>query len=253
MKKPLILFLTALFCLSAASIKAEDSEQAAALYAAGNYGEAATLYQQILDNAPLSRHSRATVLYNLGNARFKQGELSQAILAYERSLRLNPRDKDVQYNLEFARTQIIDNIEDNRAFFFSSWAQAVRDTLTEETWQIVSLATFVLMLTGILLFLLGRTIALRKASFHIAWILLLVCIVSGLNAGSLHRRDSQQREAIITQGVLNAKSSPDRSGTDLFTLHEGTKVEIIETLGEWCNIRVGNNEGWILQAHAERI
>lgn len=253
MNKHIVLFLTILFSLATVSLNAEDMNEASALYAKGNYAEAATLYEQILEDPSLARQSRATVLYNLGNARFKQGELSQAILAYERSLRLNPRDKDAQYNLEFARTQIIDNIEDNRAFFFSSWAKAVRDTLTEETWQMISLVSFILMLTGILLFLLGRTIALRKASFHLAWILLIVCIVSGLNAGSLHRRDSQQREAIITQGVLNAKSSPDRSGTDLFTLHEGTKVEIMETLGEWCNIRVGNNEGWILQAHAERI
>lgn len=74
-----------------------------------------------------------------------------------------------------------------------------------------------------------------------------------LNAGSLHRRDTLREEAIITQGVVNAKSSPDRSGTDLFTLHEGTKVDIRESLGEWCNIRVGNNQGWIRLSTLERI
>ena len=56
-----------------------------------------------------------------------------------------------------------------------------------------------------------------------------------------------------TQGIVNAKSSPDRSGTDLFTLHEGTKVTIRETIGEWVNVRVGRNEGWIRLSCLERI
>ena len=106
---------------------------------------------------------------------------------------------------------------------------------------------------GTMLFLLGHATILRKTAFHIGWVALLFCIWSGANAASLHRRDAARAEAIITQGVVNAKSSPDRSGTDLFTVHEGTKVEIRETLGTWCNIRVGNNEGWMLLNHLERI
>lgn len=233
---------------------AQDAmEQANQCYINGNYADAANCYEQLLAELPLTRQSRAEVLYNLGNARFKQGELAQAILAYERSLRLNPSDKDTQYNLEFARTQIVDNIEDNRAFFFSSWAKSVRNLLAEPVWRWMSIVCFFLMLVGALLFALGRTTLLRKSAFHVAWIMLLVALVSGLNASSLHKRDTLQPEAIITQGVLTAKSSPDQSGTDLFTLHEGTKVEIQETLGDWCNIRVANNEGWILLSYLERI
>jgi hypothetical protein len=110
-----------------------------------------------------------------------------------------------------------------------------------------------LALAGLLLFLLGREPWLRKTAFHIAWIALLFSLIAGLNAASLHKRDSLRNEAIITQGVVNAKSSPDRSGTDLFTVHEGTKVTIRETLGEWSNVRVGQNEGWIRSNCLERI
>ena len=104
-----------------------------------------------------------------------------------------------------------------------------------------------------MLFLLGREAWLRKTAFHIAWIALLFSLIAGLNAASLHKRYTLRNEAIITQGVVNGKSSPDRSGTDLFTLHEGTKVTIRETLGEWCNIRVGNYEGWVRLQNLERI
>ena len=111
----------------------------------------------------------------------------------------------------------------------------MRNQLRESTWTILSICLFILALVGLLLFLLGREPWLRKTAFHIAWIALLFSLIAGLNALSLHKRDTLRNEAIITQGVVNAKSSPDRSGTDLFTIHEGTKVIIRETLGEWMN------------------
>jgi len=224
-----------------------DFEVANAAYAEGRYEEAAAGYEALIAEAP-----NATLYYNLGNARFKQGELAQAILNYERALRLKPNHKDAKYNLAFAQSKITDNIAE-QDFFVLAWARAVRNSLSERTWLILSICLFILLLTGILLFLLGREPWLRKTAFHTAWIAILFSLIAGLNAGSLHKRDTLRNEAIITQGVVNAKSSPDRSGTDLFTLHEGTKVTIRETLGEWCNIRVGNNEGWIKQQNMERI
>lgn len=146
----------------------------------------------------------------------------------------------------------MDNISE-QDFFLSAWTRAVRNTLSEHTWLVLSIGLFILGLVGLLLFLLGREPWLRKTAFHVSWIALLFALIAGLNAASLHSRDTERSEAIITQGVVNAKSAPDRSGTDLFTLHEGTKVNIRETLGEWCNIRVGSNEGWIQLRNLERI
>ena len=125
--------------------------------------------------------------------------------------------------------------------------------LSEHSWLLLSICLFILGLTGLLLFLLGREPWIRKTAFHTAWIALLFSLIAGLNSASLHQRDTLRNEAIITQGIVNAKSSPDRSGTDLFTVHEGTKVTIRETLGEWSNVRVGSNEGWIRTACLERI
>lgn len=244
--KRFIILLLAVSCWPLAFAQS-TFDLANAAYADGRYDEAATLYQSMIDEAP-----NATLYYNLGNAQYKQGELAQAILAYERALRLQPNHTDAQYNLAFAQSKITDNIEE-QDFVLSTWARAVRNSLRERTWFILSICLFILALTGLLLFLLGREIWLRKTAFHIAWIALLFSLIAGLNAGSLHRRDTLRSEAIITQGVVNAKSSPDRSGTDLFTVHEGTKVTIRETIGEWSNIRVGNNEGWVRTANLERI
>lgn len=234
--KLLFIFLTTLFA------------QANANYAEGNYAEAAKQYQEVLAEQP-----SAEVYYNLGNAYFKQGELSQSILAYERALRLKPTMKDAKHNLQFAQTRIVDNIEDTQSFFLSSWLKAVRNALNQQVWVVLSISLFVLALVGFFFFAFSRTIWLRKTAFYTSLVALLISICACANAGSLHKRDTQRSEAIITQGIVNAKASPDRSGTDLFTIHEGTKVRITDVIGEWCCIHVGNNIGWMQLAHLERI
>lgn len=217
-------------------------------YADGNYAEAAMQYELIIAQQP-----SAEAYYNLGNAYFKQGELAQAILAYERALRIEPSYKDAKHNLLFAQSRIVDNIEDTQSFFLSNWLKAVRNALGLQTWSILSIVLFIYMLIGLFLFAFSQIVWLRKTAFYTSMVALIISIAACINAGSLHQRDTQRSEAIITQGIVNAKSSPDRSGTDLFTIHEGTKVEITKIIGEWCCIHVGNYIGWMPIAYLERI
>lgn len=242
--KILLLLISALFA------------QANDLYTKADYAQAATLYEQCLTDSTtqnLRPGSVALIYYNLGNAYFKQSELSKSILAYERCLRLAPNMKDAQYNLEFAQSQIIDNIADTQTFFLKSWTLHIRNLLREQAWMWLSVICFLLTLIGALLFALSRSSAMKKTAFYTAVIALLVSIISLCNAAGLHNRDTLRAEAIITRGIVNAKASPDRSGTELFTLHEGTKVTIHETIGGWGEIHVGNNVGWVELATLERI
>lgn len=222
--------------------------QANAQYAEGNYAEAAAQYEQVIAEQP-----SAEAYYNLGNAYFKQGELAQAILAYERALRIEPSYKDAKHNLLFAQSRIVDNIEDTQSFFLSNWLKAIRNALNQQTWIILSIALFICMLIGFFFFAFSQAVWVRKTAFYTSLVALLISLVACINAGSLHHRDTARAEAIITQGIVNAKSSPNRSGTDLFTVHEGTKVVITETIGDWCCIHVGNYIGWMPLAHLERI
>lgn len=234
--KLLLILLTTLFA------------DANAQYAEGNYAEAATQYEQILQEQPT-----AEVYYNLGNAYFKQGELAQSILAYERALRLKPSFKDAKHNLQFAQSRIIDNIEDTQSFFLSNWLKAIRNALSQRVWMVGSIVLFIMALVGFFLFAFSQTLWLRKTAFYCSVIALVISVLACANAGSLYQRDTQRSEAIITQGIVNAKSSPDRSGNDLFTVHEGTKVEIHEVIGDWCCVHVGNNIGWMPLEYLERI
>ncbi len=234
--KLLLILLTTLFA------------DANAQYAEGNYAEAATQYEQILQEQPT-----AEVYYNLGNAYFKQGELAQSILAYERALRLKPSFKDAKHNLQFAQSRIIDNIEDTQSFFLSNWLKAIRNALSQRVWMVGSIVLFIMALVGFFLFAFSQTLWLRKTAFYCSVVALVVSVMACANAGSLYQRDTQRSEAIITQGIVNAKSSPDRSGNDLFTVHEGTKVDIHEVIGNWCCVHVGNNIGWMPLEYLERI
>ncbi|MBO5014107.1 MAG: tetratricopeptide repeat protein [Paludibacteraceae bacterium] len=234
--KLLLILLTTLFA------------DANAQYAEGNYAEAATQYEQILQEQPTPE-----VYYNLGNAYFKQGELAQSILAYERALRLKPSFKDAKHNLQFAQSRIIDNIEDTQSFFLSNWLKAIRNALSQRVWMVGSIVLFIMALVGFFLFAFSQTLWLRKTAFYCSVVALVVSVMACANAGSLYQRDTQRSEAIITQGIVNAKSSPDRSGNDLFTVHEGTKVEIHEVIGDWCCVHVGNNIGWMPLEYLERI
>ena len=175
-------------------------------------------------------------------------------MAYERALRLKPSYKDAKHNLQFAQSRIVDNIEDTQSFFLSTWLKAVRNALGQHTWIVLSITIFILMLLGFLFFAFSQTLWVRKTAFYLSVIALVISVVACINAGSLHSRDTQRAEAIITQGVVNAKSSPDRSGNDLFTVHEGTKVEIIDSVGGWSNIELADGrQGWIPSSDIETI
>lgn len=240
----LTIILTSLFGLNAQT----TLEEANQLYADGNYIDAAAAYEYMLQTEQVPE-----LYYNLGNAYFRQDELAKAIINYERALRLRPYYKDAQYNLRFAQARIIDNIEDNEAFFISQWIVSLRNLLSESIWATISIATFLLFIVCAFLFVFGRQVALRKTGFHLAWIVLLFSICTICFSASLHHRDTERAEAIIVQGVVNAKASPDKSGTDLFTLHEGTKVNIKSTINDWAEITVGDNRGWIKLNTMERI
>lgn len=246
MKHSLLTIL--ILALSFVSLHAQTLEEANQLYLQGNYRRAAEMYELVAEEQP-----SATVYYNLGNAYFKDSLLAKSIISYERCLRLDPKHEDAKHNLLFAEQHIVDRINESQTFFLLTWMQAFRDLMREHVWLLCSLVLFALFCALMLCFALVQSVQVRKPAFYVAWVALLFSIISLCCFSSLHQRDTQREEAIITQGIVNAKSAPDRTGTDLFTLHEGSKVTIKQTENDWVNIRIGSHEGWIPAKYLERI
>ena len=193
--------------------------------------------------------------YNLGNACFKQDDLAHAILNYERALKLDPSYSDARFNLEFAEGLVQDKIEAVPEFFLSIWARKLCWLLPSDVWSVLFLVLLAATLGCTLLFLLGRSVAARKGGF-IAGIVALVLTVLCLLFAFWQRNDYRKADsAIITRAVTTVQSSPGRdSAKDLFVLHEGTKVKLLDAVGDWRNIELADGrQGWLPDSDLEVI
>jgi tetratricopeptide (TPR) repeat protein len=220
------------------------------LYADGKYAEAAEAYTAIIGSGKQS----SALLFNTGNAYYKQGELAKAILFYERALRLNPDDEDVAYNLELANSQTVDKIEPLPEFFLVAGLRLVKSTLTIGGWAWVSVCCFAAGLLLLLFSFFGRASARRKITFFTAIIAFVISLASLYISISEKNRYEAHSEAIIMSGIVAVKAAPDNTSVDLFVLHEGAKVQILELLSGWKKIKTADgNQGWIPQTSAEAI
>jgi len=221
-------------------------EEANNLYADKKFRDAAVKYEKILQDEGFS----AELYYNLGNAYYKSNEIGLAILNYERALRLNPMFADAKHNLEFVNQRVIDKLDDENTFFLRKWIDYLLKLRTPDQWLHMAGPLFIIALAGFLIFIFGKSRLKRKVGFYAGIFPLLFCIIF---IGFTFVRKAQlenHKQGIILSGAVVIKGSPDKSGTDLFQLHEGTKVEIIGSLGEWNEIKLSNgNLGWIEMKH----
>ncbi len=225
-------------------------DEANTAYINGDFRAAADAYERLLAQGAVSMK----LYYNLANACFKQDRLGRAILYYRRALRLSPGNDDVRYNLGVAEARTKDDIERIPEFFLATWMRGLRRTMSSTTWTILSLAFLAAALGLFLLYLLAQRLTLRKAGFYgtLVAALLFVCATSFAAAGRRELLDESQ--AVVMPASAAVKSSPDKSATDLFLLHEGTVVRITDRLGEWCEIVLDDGKkGWIENRKIEII
>ncbi len=232
------------FQILACSVFAQDDrfEAANAAYGNGEFQVAIDTYNEILATGVES----GALYFNLANAHYKNGELTQAILNYERALLLKPHDKDVKFNLELAYSQTTDKIESVGEFFVSKWIKDFRNKTTSDIWAFIGVGCFIFMLIGAALFFFSGSVLLKKAGFYLGVGLLAGTIVSLTFSYHQKTKLTQRNHAIVISPSLTVKSSPDASGTEIFILHEGTKVEIVNTLGQWKEIQIADGTvGWV--------
>ena len=220
-------------------------------YTDGKFSDASAAWTSIEESGQKS----AKLDYNLGNAWFKQGNYPKAILNYERALRLDPSYSDARYNLEFTSNFVQDKIEPVPEFILKSVARKVCYVMGSNAWAVIFLVLLAAALVMGLLFLLGSSVGKRRAGFYCGIVLLL------LSAGALsfsiwQKSDSVKTDtAIVMSPVSSVKSSPSSgSSKDLFVIHEGTKVTILDEVGSWKNIALADGrQGWIPASDIEII
>lgn len=214
-----------------------------ALYEEGNYEEALGVYNQVLQDGKES----AGLYYNMGNAAYRSNSIGYAILYYEKAIKLEPTHEDAANNLEFVSRYRLDTFEEVPQLFLAAWIRGFVHLLPERTWSTLAMLFFLALLTGIVVYLFAKRIALKKTGFVSALAALLLFGLAFSSAASRHREIIHPDAGIILAPSVVVRSSPSESGTELFILHEGTKIEISEEVSGWRNIRViDGREGWIL-------
>ncbi len=244
MKRYTLLILMALLAFVGRAQENADAwfEQANAVYNTGNYDSAKIVYEKILaagmESMPL--------YYNLGNTYYKMREYPMAIYYYEKALKLDPSNEEVQTNLAIANHAIVDKIEPvPQSFIVRGWRNA-RASLSGDQWAWCSIIMFALLLVSLFLFLRARKVGLRKLGFFTGIVFLVAVAISVVFAAQLKQASETQDQAILMAPTVTVKSSPNETSVDLFVLHEGTKVSVLETANGWCKIKIANGSvGWL--------
>jgi len=229
---------------------AQVADSANTAYKQGEYHMALKFYDSVYH---MGYHS-AALYYNMANSYFKTDRIPRAILFYERALKLDPGNEDIRKNLQMARQLTLDKIEKVPELFYQRWWKNLMSQASVDEWSIAGIVAFSLFLAMLAFFLLSGRIWIKKITFYTGLLVFVFMILSFVFAAKQHNNLVQEQDAIIFNPSVTVKSSPDQNSVDLFVIHEGTKVYILDRLGSWYEIKIDNGSvGWIPQDAAEVI
>ena len=245
--KATVLLLLLFLPLSGHAVTKAEADSA---YIRGQYQQAIKDYEMLLKQG-----ASADLYYNLGNAYYRSENITRAVLNYERALLLSPGDRDVRFNLQIARAKTIDKIVPESEMFFFTWYRSLVNLMSVDAWAWTALIALALLIVLLLVYLFSERIWLRKVGFFGGFVLLILFALSNLFAWQQKQDLLFRKGAIVISPSVTVKSTPAKNGTDLFILHEGTKVSITDgTMKGWMGIRIADGkEGWIESNMIEEI
>lgn len=233
-------------CASNFEIKAQKPEelltQANSLYNENAYDSALAVYENIVEQG----YSSATLYYNLGNTYYKLRNYPMAIYYYEKSLKLEPNNDDTKHNIEIAKLFLTDKIEDVPELFIKTWWKKLSNLFTINTWSVIALISIGITLICVFFYITAKTRILKKSMFYSGIIAIIIMISSFSISFKKNHYINSHNEGIIIVPTITIKSSPSASSVDLFVLHEGSKVKILDKTENWEKIKIANGSvGWL--------
>lgn len=254
MKRQLNYFLIFLLLLSGTSLRASTPDslmvKANSAYDQQQYDSAVNLYNRILNEGWVS----SKLYFNLGNTYFRLKNLPEAILYYEKAKKLDPNNENIKYNLGIANSMIVDKIDEVPEFFIKRWWNYFYNLFSADSWTLLFIISFALLVLVIGIFILSRERRVRQWSFFIGLILLLLTIGSFGLASQRTFYTKNEKEAIVFTPSITVKSSPSPNSVDLFVIHDGIKVRILDSVDGWIKIKISSGSiGWLPEASVKTI
>lgn len=241
-----VLTINSLLAANVDALMAEANKS----YTGGKFDEAAKAYESLIKQG----YKSDVIYYNLGNAYYKSKNIAAAILNYERALLLNPSDENIKFNLDLAKTFTVDRIEPLPEFFLITFFHKFRQLMSTNGWAYTGILFLIASLTLAYFFWFSYSSNLKRITFSVGVFTLLLTILSFTFSFQQKNTILNHSYGILTPSVVAVKSSPSESGKDLFVLHSGTKVKVIDSVGDWYEVHIADgNIGWILKETMEKI
>ncbi len=248
-------FVSYILCMFFAfGLQAQDISQqkelADSAYAQENYQKAAELYAQIAVQTV-----SADVCYNLGCSYYRLDSMAKSVLWFERASKLDPGDGDIRFNLDMARSKIIDKIPVQHDMIIVSAFRSLVNIMSVQGWTNLSMLLYALFSICIAIYLLSNKLIVKKSGFYSSVAILLLVILSNICAFQQREYLQDRNRAIVMAPAVTVKSTPSGSGNDLFVIHEGTRVKIKDnSLNEWAEVEIDDGKvGWIQKKTYEII
>lgn len=242
------LVISALYCY--ALDPSIEFTKANALYQSKGYDSAALTYQLLIDQKNIAPE----VYYNLGNCYYKTGNIARAILNYERALKFKPGDEDINFNIRVAQLKTVDKIETVPEMFYLRWLSRFSGFLSTDQWAYLMLAFAWCICLSLTVYLLSMYSWIKRMAFMLSIIFLFLTLCSWYITQLSYVSSQVEKNAIVMSVSVYVKSSPGETNTDLFLLHEGIKVQLLDSYEDWLKIRIANGSvGWLKRADVEEI
>ncbi len=220
------------------------------LYQNKQYDDAIEKYNSILN----SDFESVALYYNLGNSYYRSAKIGYAILNYERGLKLDPSNEDLLYNLSIVKARTVDRIKEVPKLFIVEWWELLISALSTTMWQIIVLVFYLLLLGSITLYFVTKSGTTQRLAVFSSLLGLSGAIFFSIILYANVQRETSTDFGVLTTNTISAKQSPNGSSNDLFVIHEGLKVAVHESFGEWYKIKLSDGKvGWLPKNSLEII
>ena len=249
MKK--IFFLVLIIANTISAQNADDLFSSANdLYKNEKFEKAIERYKEIESQGLIS----SELYYNLGNSYYKLNKVGPSIYYFEKALKINPLSEDVKNNLVFAKRLSLDKIEELPKTVFQKFNINYLQQLSYNQWAIVVIVFSVLGSLLFLLFYFADTPFIKRFYFvtsSLSFILLITALIITFNQYSISKNNT---EAIVFVEKVEVRNAPTFNSEEVFTLHEGTKVLVLDAVDNWKKIRLADGKiGWIISEKVKEL
>jgi tetratricopeptide (TPR) repeat protein len=219
-------------------------------YAKGQYKEAVVGYQQMVNEG----YKSAVIYYNLGNAYYKLGDIPSALLYYEKAHKLSPGDDDINFNIRYVNSKTTDKVEEAPEFFLNRWGKAFILSFSLGTLSLLSIVFILLGSVILVVYFFATAISIKKLSFYSSIVLFFLGLLTVFIAGRQSSYFDNHKQAIVFTSSVDVKGGPVEQSKTLFVIHDGTKVNVLESNNSWMKVGLANgNVGWIKASDAKEI